>query len=114
MSCSANFGAGGTAVDQTGHGAAYDLAGRDRANPVGQMLALAMLFHESLGLGWLGRELREAAAETLAGGWRTADIMAPGCREVGTCELAARIGERLRERLSEAPPFPVADSASER
>ena len=33
-----------------GHGCAHDLAGTDRANPVGQIQALAMLLHESFGL----------------------------------------------------------------
>lgn len=99
MSSSANFGDGGLAVYQTGHGAAYDLAGQDRANPVGQILALATMLHESFGLEQLGMQVRCAVAETLAGGWRTADIMAPGCTQVGTRELAARINECLRERL---------------
>ena len=39
MSYSANFGLGGRGVYQTGHGAAYDLAGSDSANPVAQILS---------------------------------------------------------------------------
>ena len=98
MSSSANFGDGGLAVYQTGHGAAYDLAGQDRANPVGQILAMALL-HESFGLEQLRLQVRDAVSDTLASGWRTADIMAPGCRAVGTRELVAQIGVRLQERL---------------
>jgi 3-isopropylmalate dehydrogenase len=56
MSFSGNFGAGRRAVYQTGHGAAHDLAGRDCANPVGQIFSLAMMLRESF--GWQ----REAAA----------------------------------------------------
>lgn len=111
MSSSANFGDGGLAVYQTGHGAAYDLAGRDRANPLGQVLALATMLHESFGLEQLGMQVRDAVSETLASGWRTPDIMAPGCRAVGTRELVAQIGTRLQERLQDAAPQRVADQA---
>jgi 3-isopropylmalate dehydrogenase len=103
VSCSSNYGIDGRAVYQTGHGAAYDLAGTDRANPIGQILSLAMLLHESFALDGLAAAIRAAVEDTLARGWRTADILAPGCREVGTRELAARIGERLLERLRHTP-----------
>jgi len=111
MSSSANFGDGGLAVYQTGHGAAYDLVGQNRANPVGQILALATMLHESFGLEQLGMQVRGAVSETLASGWRTADIMAPGCREVGTRQLVADINERLYERLRAVATQRVAEQA---
>jgi 3-isopropylmalate dehydrogenase len=111
MSSSANFGDGGLAVYQTGHGAAYDLAGKDRANPVGQILALAMLLHESFGLEQLAMQVRGAVGDALASGWRTADIMATGCREVGTRQLVAHIDEHLCERLQAGSTQRVADQA---
>lgn len=107
MSSSGNFGAGGIAVYQTGHGAAYDLAGQDRANPVGQMLALAMMLRESFGLGELAEQVRAAVEDTLAAGWRTADIAAPERRPVGTRELGAAVDERLRQRLQGGQPEPA-------
>lgn len=100
MSYSANFGPGFAAVYQTGHGAAHDLAGRDVANPLGQVSSAAMMLHESFGLTDEALCLREAINAVLAAGWRTRDIMAPGCREVGTREMGARLCQALHERLS--------------
>lgn len=93
VSYSANFGEDRKAVYQTGHGAAHDLAGGDRANPVGQILSLATLLQESFGLGELARAVRQATVHVLADGWRTADVMTPGCTQVGTRELGKRIAE---------------------
>ena len=56
LSYGGNFSPRGEGVYQTNHGAAHDIAGTDRANPVAQILSLAMLLRESLGLG------REASA----------------------------------------------------
>jgi 3-isopropylmalate dehydrogenase len=100
MSCSANLGDGGRGVYQTGHGAAYDLAGTDRANPLGQIHALGMLLRESFGLEQLARQLQAAIEDTLAAGWRTADIAAPGSRIVGTQQLAEQVAAALSARLA--------------
>ncbi len=100
LSYSANFSASRVAVYQTGHGAARDLAGCDRANPLGQILSLAMMLHESFGLGGLSGIIRTAIAGVLSAGWRTPDIMAPGCRSVGTRELGERVADAVREDLA--------------
>jgi len=91
MALSANFGDGGRAVFQTGHGAAYDLAGTDRANPVAQIQSLAMLLRESFDLADAARAIEDAVIMTLAAGDRTADIAGPGHAVVGTRALAERI-----------------------
>lgn len=97
VSFSGNFGAPGIAVYQTGHGAAHDLAGTDRANPVGQILSLAMLLRESFGLNNPALAIERAVVHALGDGWRTADIATPGCRVVGTRELGMRIADGLAE-----------------
>lgn len=102
MSYSANYSERGHAVYQTGHGAAYDLAGTDRANPVGQVQSLAMMLRESFHRPDLADALMGAVADTLEAGWRTPDVMGPGCRPVGTRELGERIGAALEARLSGA------------
>ena len=99
MSFSANYGSGCRAVYQTGHGAAYDLAGSDRANPLGQMLSTAMMLHESFGLGEESLALRAAVDDVLAAGLRTRDIMAAGCREIGTRAMGEQVCDALRRRL---------------
>jgi len=96
MSFSGNFAESGAAVYQTGHGAAYDIAGKNRANPVGQIQSLAMLVRESFGLEDLGERMLRAARDVLAEGWRTPDIAGPDSQLVGTQELARLIAERAR------------------
>jgi 3-isopropylmalate dehydrogenase len=95
MALSANFGDDGRAVYQTGHGAAYDLAGTDRANPVAQIQALAMLLRESFGLADAAQAVEDAVVTTLAAGDRTADIAGPGSTVVGTRALAERIAANV-------------------
>ncbi len=95
MSYSMNFNHSGHAVYQTGHGAAHDLAGTDRANPLGQILSLAMMLHESFGLTDIARALHAAIDDTLSAGWRTPDIAAPDSRIVGTQRFGSQVASRL-------------------
>lgn len=99
MCYSANYSQQGHAIYQTGHGAAYDLAGTDRGNPVGQVLSLALMLRESFGLPEVAEALVGAVSDTFAAGWRTADVMASGCQCVGTRELGERIALALVARL---------------
>jgi 3-isopropylmalate dehydrogenase len=91
LSFSGNFAAGGASVYQTNHGAAHDLAGKDRANPVGQVLSLAMLLRESFGLAAEAALVERAVAEVYRLGFRTDDVAEAGCRAIGTREMAERI-----------------------
>jgi 3-isopropylmalate dehydrogenase len=70
-----------------------------------------MLLHESFGLEQLATQVRGAVGDALASGWRTADIMAPGRREVGTRQLVAHIDECLCERLQAGSTQRVTDQA---
>ena len=101
MSLSANFGAPGRAVYQTGHGAAHDLAGSDRANPLGQIRSLALLLRESFGCVELHAAIERGVEDVLAAGWRTPDVMAPGCTCVGTREVGRRVADAARAALRE-------------
>lgn len=103
LSYSGNFGPGGRAAYQTGHGAAYDIAGSDSANPVGQMLSLAMLLQESFAMTAAATLIRDAVAATLAAGWRTRDVAATGTNIVGTREFTRRVADSMR-RLAERMP----------
>jgi 3-isopropylmalate dehydrogenase len=91
LSFSGNFGDARKAVYQTGHGCAYDIVGRNLANPVGQILSLIMLLRVSFGLAELASCLLAAVEKTLLAGWRTADMASPGTRTVGTREMGQRI-----------------------
>ncbi|MFA9479457.1 isocitrate/isopropylmalate family dehydrogenase [Phycisphaerales bacterium AB-hyl4] len=104
MSFSGNFGPGGRAVYQTGHGAAWDLAGSDTANPIGQISSLAMMLRESFGLTVVANTIEQAIQTTLARGMRTPDIAGPASQIVGTRELARQIATDLDDALVDLAP----------
>lgn len=86
-----NFSESGCAVYQTNHGAAYDLANSDRANPVAQILSLSMMLRESFGLQQEAEIIENAISQFWSMGFRTEDIREPGCLVVGTRETGDRI-----------------------
>jgi 3-isopropylmalate dehydrogenase len=97
LTYSGNFADNGAAVFQTNHGAAYDLVGKDLANPAGQILSLAFLLREHLGLVREANLIEEALVRVWKMGWRTADLMARGCRQVGTSRMGGLVLEALRQ-----------------
>ena len=92
-----SFGSTQGAVYQTNHGAAHDLAGTDRANPGGHILALAMLLRESFGLFDEAARIESALRRVWASGWRTADLAEDGCRIAGTRQLGSLTAAALVE-----------------
>lgn len=101
MCYSGNFGKNGLAVYQTGHGSANDLANRNLANPIGQILSLVMMLEVSFGLADLGNSVRKAIEQTLQEGWRTADIAGKEHVIVGTKELGYKIRQTLKKIIPE-------------
>ncbi len=94
---SASLGAA-TGMYEPIHGSAPDIAGRDRANPIGMIASGAMLLRHSLNLEREAALIERAIQDVLAGGYRTGDIDAPGMTLVGTREMGARIRERIGGR----------------
>ncbi len=103
---SGNFSPRGEAVYQTNHGAAYDIAGGDRANPVGQILSLAMLLRESLGLRAEACAIEDGVRRVWAAGWRTADVARGGGRVVGTSEMAELVAVAAADAFTVALETP--------
>jgi 3-isopropylmalate dehydrogenase len=99
LSFSGNFTTRGDAVYQTNHGAAYDIAGTDRANPIGQILSTVMLLRESLGLEREARAVEEGIRRVWREGRRTDDLARPGERAVGTREMTALVAEAAAGHL---------------
>jgi acyl-CoA reductase-like NAD-dependent aldehyde dehydrogenase/isocitrate/isopropylmalate dehydrogenase len=97
LTFSGNFAENGAAVFQTNHGSAYDLAGRDLANPAGQILALAFLLREHFRLPREAGLVEDALASVWRMGWRTADVMEPGCRQVGTTQMGRLVRDALAQ-----------------
>jgi 3-isopropylmalate dehydrogenase len=100
FSFSGNFSSQGAAVYQTNHGAAYDLTGQNRANPVGQILSLAMMLRQSFGLDKEASLIENAIAETWRQGWRTEDIRENSCHIIGTKEMGERIADNLLKQAT--------------
>lgn len=77
------------------HGSAPRRAGQNLVNPIGTVLAAAMLLRFSLGLEAEAAAVEKAVEDTLAKGYRTYDIMESGKTKVGTSEMGDRIVETL-------------------
>jgi 3-isopropylmalate dehydrogenase len=82
------------------HGSAPDIAGQDRANPIGTILSVAMLLRLSLGRDDAAGAIEAAVNATLDAGWRTGDIAAAGepgehLRVVGTTAFAGAVVESV-------------------
>ena len=98
LSFGASYDRRGSGVYQTNHGAAHDIAGSGRANPVGQILSLAALLRESLDMGREAWALEAGVRRTLDDGHMTDDLGGG----LGTDEVAARIGVAAAEVLRTA------------
>ena len=82
------------------HGSAPDIAGQDRANPIGTILSAAMLLRLSLGRTDSADAIEAAVTAALDAGWRTGDIAAAGqpdqrLRVVGTVAFAGAVVDEL-------------------
>jgi len=76
-------------------GSAPDIAGRGIANPIAQILSVAMMLEISLGEKEAAKFIRVAVEKTLEFGIRTADIFSEGCQKVSTTEMGDAISSRI-------------------
>ncbi len=82
------------------HGSAPDIAGQDKANPIGTILSTAMLLRMSLGREDAAAAIEAAVSGALDDGWRTGDLADPsdqrdGLVVVGTTAFATAVVDRL-------------------
>jgi 3-isopropylmalate dehydrogenase len=92
---SASLGDSGPGLFEPIHGSAPDIAGHDRANPMAMVLSAAMLLRVGLKQESAAGDLEAAVDRVLAGGYRTGDLMAPGCTQLG----CSAMGEQLLAAL---------------
>ena len=92
---SASLGADGPGLFEPVHGSAPDIAGQDKANPMAMVLSAAMMLRIGLKEGDAATALETAVDRVLAAGFRTGDLMAEGCTQLG-CEA---MGEELLKAL---------------
>ena len=77
------------------HGAAPDIAGEDKANPLAMILSYAMCLRYSFDMAEDADLVEQAVGNVLESGLRTGDIMQPGMTEVS----CTRMGEAVTEEL---------------
>ena len=80
---SASLGASGPGLFEPIHGSAPDIAGQDKANPMAMVLSAAMLLRVALKQEAAAADLEAAVDTVLNAGYRTGDLMAPGCTQLG-------------------------------
>jgi 3-isopropylmalate dehydrogenase len=80
---SASLGSGGPGLFEPIHGSAPDIAGQDKANPMAMVLSAAMLLRLALQQEAAANALEGAVDRVLGVGYRTGDLMAEGCTQLG-------------------------------
>ena len=93
---SASLGDGAAGLYEPIHGSAPDIAGMGIANPCAAIASAALMLRHSLGLESEALVVEQAIADAIAGGARTADIVAHGDTRVSTDEMTAEIIRCLR------------------
>ena len=81
------------------HGSAPDIAGKGVANPLAQILSLAMMLRYTFQLGEVASQIETAVRKSLASGLRTADIARSGEKICGTKEMGDAVVAQLRHAL---------------
>ena len=93
---SSSLGATSCGLYEPIHGSAPDIAGQDKANPIGTILSAAMMLRYSFDMEKEADAIEKAVSDFLDDGYRTADIMSDGMKQVGCKECGRLIVERLR------------------
>ena len=84
---SASLDANNKGLYEPSHGSAPDIAGKGVANPLATILSAAMMLRYSLNKAEQADRIETAVKKVLAQGYRTGDILTPGCKQVGTVEM---------------------------
>jgi 3-isopropylmalate dehydrogenase len=84
------------------HGSAPDIAGQNKANPLATILSFSMALRYSLNNGEAADRIEAAIQDVLNHGIRTADIMADGCRLVGTSNMGDALIAALKSKQANA------------
>ena len=88
---SSSLGEGTRGLYEPIHGSAPDIAGKDIANPIGTILAAAMMLRFSFDMATEANAIETAVSKVLDAGYRTGDIFEEGCKKVGCTEMGQRI-----------------------
>lgn len=92
MLASASLGDGTRGMYEPIHGSAPDIAGQNKANPIAEILSVAMMLRYSFGLEAEARSIENAVDRVLAAGCRTADLLGGQSGSALSCsEMAQKI-----------------------
>lgn len=92
---SSSLGEGSRGLYEPIHGSAPDIAGQDKANPIGTILSAAMMLRYSFDAPAEADAIERAVNAVLDSGLRTGDIMSEGCTLVGCAAMGDAILARL-------------------
>ena len=92
---SSSLGDGTRGMYEPIHGSAPDIAGQNKANPIGTILSAAMMLKYSFGLDAEAAAIEAAVNKALDDGLRTADMMDEGCTLASCSEMGSAITARL-------------------
>ncbi|MGD2062606.1 MAG: 3-isopropylmalate dehydrogenase [Nitrospirota bacterium] len=93
---SASLAEGRFGLYEPAGGSAPDIAGQGVANPMAQILCVAMMLRFSFELGEAADAIEAAVRRTLDDGLRTPDIAQPGEATVGTADVGDAVVKNLR------------------
>lgn len=100
LSPSASIGKEGPALYGPIYGSTPDIAGQDKANPLGMILSVALMLRNSFGMSKEAHLLSTAVSSVLKYGIRTEDIFQEGDILVGTSEMGERIRTNFKALMS--------------
>ena len=92
---SSSLGEGTRGLYEPIHGSAPDIAGQDKANPIGTILSAAMMLKYSFGLAEESDAIEAAVNRVLEKGLRTGDMMSEGCTPVGCKAMGDAISAEI-------------------
>ncbi|MDO9419703.1 MAG: 3-isopropylmalate dehydrogenase [Herminiimonas sp.] len=92
---SASLDANNKGLYEPSHGSAPDIAGKDIANPLAQILSLAMMLRYSLAKTEQADRIEAAVKSVLKQGLRTVDIYEAGTTKVGTTQMGDAVVKAL-------------------
>ena len=91
----------GGAVDlyEPVHGSAPDIAGKDRANPLGAIATIAMMLRTTLGMPHEADDVERAIVAVLREGHRTADLQHGDGHVIGTIAMGDLVEHAVADAL---------------
>ncbi len=93
---SASLGESSVGMYEPIHGSAPDIAGQNIANPIGTILAAAMMLKYSFDMPNESDAIEQAVNDVLSQGYRTADIQEKGCERLSCSQMGDQIAAQIK------------------